>query len=241
MNVVADAVTWLFVLYVGLFLPFAAWRSSRKVAGARELPPRTKLYASTAVFEATLLAFAWITARLQGIELFPVPEIHLADAAIGVAWVAVKWLRLSWVLRRPEAMKRRRAFRHLAPGSPREVAGYVGLISVVAVAEEAAYRGVLFQLGLMVTGSFWVAGVASAAVFGLTHLTQGRRPAVVAGVIGFGNQVIVLLAGSLWVVIAAHFAYDVLAGLVVGRVRRAEDAEAEAEAEELSPAAPRTS
>ena len=213
-------IAWVFVLYVGFLMPFMAWRSSRKVKRGAKLPPRMKLYASLAVSQAVLLAFAWITARFQGIELFPMPEIHLSDAFIGVAWVALKSLRLWSVLRRPEAMSRRRVGRHLAPRSPREVAGYAGLLTITAVAEEAAYRGVLFQIGLFATGSFWIAGLASAVVFGLGHLTQGRRPAVVAGIIGFGNQVIVLLTGSLWVVIAAHFAYDLLAGLAMGRVGR---------------------
>ena len=221
-------VAWLFVLCVGVLTPFMGWRSSRQVKGRAELPPRASLYASAAVFQGALFAFAWITAHQQGIELFPVPEIHLSDAAIGVAWVAVKWLRFRFVLRRPEAMRRRRLLRHLAPRSPGELAGYIGLVSAAAVAEEAAYRGVLFQLGLLLTGSFWVAGLASALVFGLGHLPQGRRGAVVAGVLGFGNQVIVLLTGSLWVVIASHFAYDVLAGLAAGRSKPSTDLDAEA-------------
>lgn len=213
-----SVVAWLFVLYVGLFLPYAAWKSSRKAERLPKLPPRTKLYASTVLFEVTLLAFAWITAGREGIELFPVPRIGPSDALVGVAWVGIKYLRLWTVLRRPEAVGRRRMLRHLAPRSHREVAGYVGMVTVAAVAEEAAYRGVLFQLGLFATGSFWLAGLASAAVFGLGHLTQGRRPAAVAGALGLGNQVVVLLTGSLWVAIAAHFTYDVLAGLAVGRL-----------------------
>lgn len=219
-----SVIAWLFVLCVGCVMPLMAWRSSRKVESVAELPPRMRLYASIAVTQTVLLAFAWTTARFQGIELFPVPEIHLSDAAIGVAWVAIKSLRLWSVLRRPEAASRRRVGRHLAPRSSREVAGYVGLLTITAVAEEAAYRGVLFQLGLYATGSWWIAALVSAAVFGLTHLTHGRRPAVVAGIIGFGNQVIVLLTGSLWVVIAAHFVYDVVAGLAVGRAGRAAEA-----------------
>ncbi len=223
-----STVAWLFVLYVGLFLPYAAWRSSRRAERLPELPPRARLYASSAFFQGTLLAFAWITARLQGIQLFPVPEIGAPDAVIGLAWVAIKYLRFWSVRRRPEALDRRRMLRHLAPRSGREVAGYVGLVTVAAVAEEAAYRGVLFQLGLHASGSFWIAGLASAVVFGLGHLTQGRRPAAIAGALGFGNQVVVLLTGSLWVAIAAHFAYDILVGLAVGRVERVAEADVEA-------------
>lgn len=208
---------WLFAAYVGLFLPFAAWRSSRRVQGGSGLPPRTALYASTALFEATLLAFAWITAHVESIRLFPMPVIGLSDALIGVGWVTLKYVRYRAVLRRPETLKRRRVLRHLAPHSLRETAGYIGMVTLAAVAEEAAYRGVLFQLALRPTGSFWIAGLASALVFGLAHLTQGRRPAVIAGVLGFGNQVVVLLTGSLWVAIGAHFAYDVLAGVAAGR------------------------
>ncbi len=214
-----SVLAWLFVLCVGVAMPVMAWRSSRQVRRGAALPPRPRLYASNAVFELILLAFAWITARQQGIELFPVPAIRPSDAAIGVAWVAIKCLRLWTVLRRPEAMSRRRVGRHLAPRSRREVAGYVGLLGTVAFAEEAVYRGVLFQLGLDASGSFWIAALASAAVFGVMHLPQGGRPAVVAGVLGFGNQVVVLLTGSLWVAIGAHFTYDLLAGLALARVR----------------------
>lgn len=218
-------VAWLFVLYVGLFTPYAAWQSSRRIEQRpTQLPPRTKLYASSAVFQVTLLAFAWITAHQQRIQLFPVPHIRPADALVGVAWVGIKYVRLWSVLRRPEAMRRRRVLQHLAPRSPREMVGYAGLVSLAAVAEEAAYRGVLFQLGLQATGSIWFAALASAVVFGAGHLTQGRGPAVVTGVLGLGNQVVVLLTGSLWVAIAAHFAYDVLAGLAVAGAHRDGDA-----------------
>lgn len=221
-----SVLAWLFVVYVGLLLPCMAWRSSRRARRLPELPPRAKVYASTALFEGTLLAFAWIAAHRQGIQLFPVPAIGPLDAVVGVAWVALKYLRFWSVLRRPEALGRRRVLGHVAPRSLREVAGYLGMVTVAAVAEEAAYRGVLFQLGLYATGSFWIAGLASALVFGLAHLTQGRRPAAVAGALGFGNQVVVLLTGSLWVAIAAHFTYDALAGVAAGRLERTAEADA---------------
>jgi len=97
---------------------------------------------------------------------------------------------------------------------------FIVMVALAAVAEEAAYRGVLFQLAERATNSFWIAATASAVVFGVGHLVQGRRPAIAAGVLGLGNQIVVWLTGSLWIAIAAHFAYDAIVGVVAGRQGR---------------------
>lgn len=210
-------IAWFFVVYVGAYLPIAAWRSGRHVAGGATLPARPRLYASAAFLQGVLLFLAWFAARDEWILLFPALELGVGDVLVGIGWVAIKYARFWWMYRLADAPSRRRMLGHLAPRTFGEIAGYFGLVALAAVAEEAAYRGVLFQLAERATGSFLVAGLASAALFGAAHLTQGRRPAVTAGILGFGNQIVVWLTGSLAVAIGAHFIYDIIVGIVVGR------------------------
>lgn len=205
-----------FLAYVGLFLPWVAWRSARHFGSVGAAPSRHRIYRSGMVLQATMLVITWLAARAEWIVLFPPPDLGPLDVAAGVAWVLVKYARFRWAVRRPETLARRRTLRHLAPRTRSEWWGYTALVTMASVTEEAAYRGVLFALLTRMTGSAWVGALGSAALFGLAHLTQGRTPALISGVLGLGNQALVWFTGSLWVPIAAHFAYDVWVGAWVG-------------------------
>jgi hypothetical protein len=89
-----------------------------------------------------------------------------------------------------------------------------------AVGEELAYRGALVELLTPWLGS--AAAVAlSAALFGLSHLTQGWRGAAFSTVQALALQGLVILGGGLGLAIVAHFAYDIGAHLLGRRLARA--------------------
>src|SRR5262249_2450239 len=56
--------------------------------------------------------------------------------------------------------------------------------------------------------------------FGLTHIIQGWRSVAIIVVFALGFHALVWLAGSLYVAMAVHVAYDITAGLSFGRLGR---------------------
>lgn len=92
---------------------------------------------------------------------------------------------------------------------------------VAAVAEELAFRGVLFRLAEDVLGT-WAALALSALVFGLSHL--GNPDATLWGAVAIALEAGLLFAAlyavtrSLWWTMGLHFAWNVVQGPVYGSV-----------------------
>jgi len=104
----------------------------------------------------------------------------------------------------------------LRPRSAHDRVLWMGALTVVAVAEEFAYRGVLFVLIRDLSGSGAVAAFSSAAAFGLAHLAQGWTGAALSGLFGLAFQAVAVLSGGLGLAIAAHFVYDLSVELIYG-------------------------
>ena len=95
------------------------------------------------------------------------------------------------------------------------------------VAEELAYRGLLFTLLSALLGGWWIPALIASAAFGIVHLFQGWKSAGIAGVMGLGGHIVVGLTGSLFVAIVVHMLHDAIGGTVIAaRARRAEEANA---------------
>jgi membrane protease YdiL (CAAX protease family) len=88
------------------------------------------------------------------------------------------------------------------------------------VGEEITWRGVQTALLAILTGNLWIAAILSAASFGLSHIIQGWRSVAVVVVFALCFQTLVWLAGSLYVAMAVHIAYDITAGITYGRLGR---------------------
>jgi membrane protease YdiL (CAAX protease family) len=76
---------------------------------------------------------------------------------------------------------------------------------------------VIFGLFYRLTESFWIAAGISSAVFAFNHLVQGWISAGTVFIIALGFHLLVFFTGGLYAAIAAHFIYDLLAGLFYGR------------------------
>ncbi|HET7724094.1 MAG TPA: CPBP family intramembrane glutamic endopeptidase [Propionibacteriaceae bacterium] len=92
---------------------------------------------------------------------------------------------------------------------------------VAAVAEELAFRGVLFRLAEDVLGT-WASLALSAVVFGLSHL--GNPDATLWGAVAIALEAGLLFAAlyavtrSLWWTMGLHFAWNIVEGPVYGSV-----------------------
>jgi membrane protease YdiL (CAAX protease family) len=101
------------------------------------------------------------------------------------------------------------------PKSPRERAWYSALSLAAGLCEELVFRGFLLGVLAIAWGSVAAASLASAAVFGVVHGYQGMAGAVRAAVLGVVLTVPVLVTGSLIPSMVAHFALDMILGLLL--------------------------
>lgn len=206
----------LHLLVFGLLLPVAGTRSYRRLRTI-PLPPRPVHFLSVTVQQLVFLGFAvWVASR-EGIALFPpvapgVPDL-LLGAAVTAALVAL--LRGRW---RQSIERRERAAYLFMPWTAGERWLWAAVSAAAGLAEEVAYRGVLVAILARLTGSPLAAVPIAALLFGLAHGVQGRQSAVTIAGVALVFHGLVLVTGTLYVAIAVHFAYDLLAGLSYGRL-----------------------
>ena len=215
--------TWAFAVFVGVLLPIAAVRQHYALrSGALQAPSRTALYASAFVTHLLLAAGVLAAAISDDLWLFPPFAVERRGLiAAGIA-LALGLLLLFERFRVTDALALERA-RLIAPRTPREYAAFCGVAVSAGVAEQLAYRGVLFSFLLWYSGSYPAAALLSAIPFGLVHLFQGWRSAAIVTVIALRDQILVVLTGTLVYAIVIHIIHDIIAGTVLMRRARRED------------------
>jgi membrane protease YdiL (CAAX protease family) len=209
---------WCHLGYFGVFLPVLVVFNRKKVLGRGEaLPDRLRHFQRTA-FELLMFAtMSFLVARVQRISLFPrslpSPGAVAAGVAMYAAAVAFMWPR--W----RRAVERGVRVVHLfMPANAVERAWWVAVSVLAGVGEEITWRGVQAALVGVLTGNFWIAALLCSISFGLSHMVQGWRSAAVIVVFALGFHTLVWLAGSLYVAMAVHVAYDITAGITYGRL-----------------------
>lgn len=219
-------VAWYTLVFLTLVGPLVAIRAHRRMAEGGGMEPlrrgRVAVYLGSLLWLWLLLVLSWATAREMGLDLFPAWRPDPADLIVGIVSLALGMLTLLPSVTGPSPVARAR-LRAVVPRGAREHGAFYLLCVVAGVGEEVVYRGVLFSLWAALTGSWWLAAVLSAGIFGAVHLYQGPRAGVVAGLYGLRDHVVVGLTGTLWVAIVVHVLHDAVVGTIVGRrVRREE-------------------
>ena len=133
---------------------------------------------------------------------------------------AVQLLRLKSLM--PEQMDRARkaiAGVKITPDTPAELAVFILVALSAGVWEELLYRGFLIWFLTPLTGVIG-AIVLSSFVFGLGHIYQGARRALVTALIGALFAAAFVFTRSLWWLMAAHALLDIYGGSVAFRVKR---------------------
>jgi membrane protease YdiL (CAAX protease family) len=162
---------------------------------------------------------AWLVGtRNEGaraIGFVPLPLVSIATWAVGLTAAAMLIIVVFTRVAERTGWDESTLLRELLPRTRREKVVF-GVLSVGAgVGEELAYRGYAIPVlaGLMGAPG---AAVLTSLVFGALHGYQGWlgavRTALMGGVLAWGF----LAAGSIWPVICAHVAIDILAGIVFG-------------------------
>jgi membrane protease YdiL (CAAX protease family) len=202
---------WIHLVVFGLLIPIGAWLTRRRLLHD-ELPPKKAFYAGVIVQQVLLLALSLVVARALGLDLFPAPGLEVREIAVGLGILAatVPGAAVGW------RRQVRRGDRFALLVAPRDGVdhGLWAVISVLAgVGEEVAYRGVLFLVLTGLTGSPVAAALVASAAFGAAHLAQGVSGAALVALAAAGFHLLTWWSGALYLAIAVHVAWDLIAGI----------------------------
>jgi len=213
-SVVIGPAGWLFLVVVCVALPLGALRQHRRLNAGTLALSRAHIYQSAIATHAMFLLLCWVVIRGARLRLFPAYHVTAWHVVVGLVALAVGLLPLLRRFRRNDPAARARLLM-IAPRTPREFAAFYLVCVSAGVAEELAYRGVLFTLLDSLVGAWWPAALIAAAFFGIVHLFQGWKSAGIAALIGLRDQIVVGLTGTLFVAIVVHMLHDMITGSVV--------------------------
>lgn len=201
---------WTFILLL-LYLVWASYRGGKRVAQMATLPSRTRHFVTTIGFQLFLLSLTLVVARAKWVTLFLPRMPTLPQIGAGIATALLLALGMSPLWKRAVARRARR-LHFFMPSGAKEKTLWAGVSLAAGIAEEAAYRGMLFLLMLTLTHSAWAAALLSAMFFAGSHAFQSRVSMAI--IFGFALifQGLALWTGTLYVSMLAHALYDVIAG-----------------------------
>jgi len=210
-----------FLFVVAVFLPYLAIRSYLKLKAGAPFPSRKQYLTQAYLLQVFFLVLSVLVARLYRMELFArhVPDAEPILAGLAFIALAAGTARARWRIT-PE--DRRRRVYLLVPQTRREEFVWFVLCLLVGLSEEITYRGVLYGLLLLLVGEPAAAALLACIVFAANHAVQGWRSCVLVFCYAIVFHLLVWFSGSLYVAMAAHAAYDIIAGITFGRLGRAE-------------------
>lgn len=214
-----DGPAWVFLLVYGVVLPIVALYTARQLDAGMEFPPRLAVYAETSFWLLIMtLAARYVAGRL-GISLVSFAAWRPGDWAAGLALLLVMLASIAPRWRWADDGEKAR-YAALVPGQPHHWPGWLLVSLLAGIGEETAYRGVLTALLIRLTGQPPLAVGLAALAFTLGHAYQGRTGMLYIFAIALGFHALVAWTGRLEVAIAVHVVFDVLAGLIYGRLCR---------------------
>ena len=206
------------MIFVTLVVPWAVLRNRESAIAMADTPLALRFY-TMLLPQVVLGVLAIVIGLVEGVELFP------TDAPTLTSWLAgIVFLVLALLLVRPHwrrsVEEQKPTWRLFAPTNPRERRMWVALALSAGIGEELVWRGVLPTLLTLVSGSQLFGIVLSILSFALAHAIQGFRSVLAIAAIAGAFHVLVLISGSLYVAMAVHFVYDVVAGFTYARFAR---------------------
>ena len=182
-----------------------------------EPPAKKKRHLLTICAQIWLLVYTLAAAAAEKIDLFP-PKLPSTKAwLLGMLFIAVVLARVKLGLRRADLKSKQRLGLFL-PENLKEFWSWMPVSVLAGLWEECAYRGAAYSLLVLMTRSTRFALVACVIAFALAHLYQGWKGAIEIGFYGVVSHMAVFLTGSLYLSIAVHATYDLLAGWLVMRL-----------------------
>lgn len=216
----------LILVFLAVAVPVLGRLRVRQILEAPRITKsqRLALYASTFVFQWLAAAVILWRCAVHGLPLeslgcaIPKPALTAAAAVVLTALLlANQIVSLKLIDSRPlssQGLMPQLALK-IFPQDASERLAFLVLAATVALCEEFIYRGFVQRLFQDLAGGFALAGVlASATMFGLAHLYQGRRGVFTTFIVGLIFSVVRVATGTLIPSIAAHLVADVAAAFL---------------------------
>jgi len=214
------------LVWIVLVLPWLALRSRRRLASAGPAAPlpvsRRRIWVSALVVQLLLFLLAWGAGQTYGRRLFDRGDSGPRAWLLG--GLALLLLLVQREIYRALLSPRQRAelpIMKWLPRSPGEHALYVTVALAAGVAEEAAYRGVGWEVLSWSLGggpeAVWGGAALLCVAFALAHATQGPQAVVFVASTAVVMHVLVMLTDTLVVAMVVHAVYDVLAAWLARR------------------------
>jgi membrane protease YdiL (CAAX protease family) len=202
---------WYLFLF-GVFVPYVAWKSARRMEAGAAVPPRARVFANVLVMQAAFLVLALFVAAKRGIPLLRTGTIDASSVFLAAAMLAfsVGTLSLRWRLTDPDRKARIILSR---PNRPSDLWLWGAVSLSAGIVEEIVFRGVMPALVIPITGDWWTAVAVCVAAFALGHNQQGWQRMIFVGLLAVGCHLLVRMTGSLLLAMAVHALYDFAAGV----------------------------
>jgi len=211
---------WFHLFLFGLVLPGMVIVQAGKLRDRQwPLPSRRQHFQARTLELAMFGAISLVVARVGRIELFPraMPPWPAVLAGLAMLAITLAFMRPRW---RRAVERRARIVYFFMPENGSERVWWIVVAVLAGVGEEITWRGVQAALTGSLTGSAWIAAIVCALSFGAAHYNQGWKSAASIVLFALGFHLLVWLSGSLYVAMAVHVTYDIVAGLSYGRLGR---------------------
>jgi membrane protease YdiL (CAAX protease family) len=203
----------------GVVLPYKIVQARHKLSTADPLPPLRRHLRTVFASLSILGLLSVMVAYLARIPLFPAQMPRLVDWAAGAAFVAIVVTCMRPLWSRSVQTRSRRVY-FVMPNNLVEMCWWVAVSLVAGVSEEITWRGVQWSLLTNVLHSSFAAAALCCLSFAMAHAQQGLRSVLIIGGIAAMMHGLVYVTGSLYVAMAVHAAYDIIAGLCYSRLGR---------------------
>ncbi|NQU66658.1 MAG: CPBP family intramembrane metalloprotease [Candidatus Marinimicrobia bacterium] len=219
--------TLLFLTYLLVFLPLMAFRSRNKIIPASggvgtQYSSLKAIWFWTLFNHGVLFLLAWLASQEVSFKPFSMPAIDLIDGLYAIAALSV-CVAISSLVRSSQSAREaaKEAITHwLLPRSMSEAALKSLTVLTASVVEEVAYRGVGYYIIWQLFGNPWLAAVVCSIAFGLAHWVQGWKNVVGIIAIGAVLQGLVVATNTLFLAIAVHVVFDIVAIIQAKREAR---------------------
>lgn len=208
-------------LWIFTMLPLVVFLKRRKIVPVEgPLPNRKRHFQLTAFEMVMFISFSLLVAKAEWITLFPrvEPTWGAVLAAIGVLTAQLLYMWPRW---RAAVTRKARVVHLFMPSTASERFWWLVVAFGAGIGEEITWRGVQWALLANLTGEYFFSAIICSLLFAAAHMVQGWRSCVVIIFFAFSFHLLVWLAGSLYVAMGVHVAYDVIAGLNYGRLGKA--------------------
>ncbi len=185
---------------------------------------RLRLYVSTVLSQWSAAAIIFWRCRAHHVSMeqlaLAVPHPHLTvfiSVVLAALLAANQIVGVRQLSSRPEeiiGIMPKLALR-IFPQDNLERACFVLVAATVAFCEELIYRGFVQWLFRDGAKAMTAAGIiASALLFGLAHMYQGRQGVVATGIWGLAFSLLRVWTGSLFPLVIGHFVADLTVGML---------------------------